>query len=83
MPVRVQGYHPLQCCNNKTGVVQAGVTKSAQKIYLAYHYNSVIITQIPAGLIAPKAFGVAEVEKPQSGGADCGYTFVKLTTSRA
>ena len=33
-----------------------------------------MITRIPAGLKAPKAFGVAEVEKPQSGGADCGYT---------
>jgi hypothetical protein len=33
-----------------------------------------MITRIPAGLTAPKAFGVAEVEKPQSGGAGCGHT---------
>ncbi len=33
----------LQCCNNKAGVVQAGVTKSNQKIYLAINYNSVMI----------------------------------------
>jgi hypothetical protein len=38
-----------------------------------------MITQIPAGLITPKAFGVAEVEKPQSGGADCGCPFIRLT----
>jgi hypothetical protein len=36
-------------------------------------------SRIPAGLTAPKAFGVAEVEKPQSGGADCGYPFIRLT----
>src|SRR4030095_5864981 len=49
------------------------------KIQLANHYDFVMITRIPAGLTAPKAFGVAEVEKPQSGGADCGCTFIRLT----
>src|SRR4030095_3770552 len=38
-----------------------------------------MITRIPAGLTPPKALGVAEVEKPQSGGADCGCTFIRLT----
>jgi uncharacterized protein affecting Mg2+/Co2+ transport len=45
-----------------------------EKIYLANDYNFVIIAGDTCRLIAPKAFGVAEVEKPQSGGADCGYT---------
>jgi hypothetical protein len=48
------------------------------EIYLANNYDFVMIWHIPAGLTAPKAFGVAEVEKPQSGGADCGYTSSKF-----
>jgi hypothetical protein len=41
------------------------------------YYRFVIIWEIPAGLKAPNPFGVAEVERPQSGGADCGYTFIR------
>jgi hypothetical protein len=37
------------------------------------HYNFVMIADIPAGADNPEAFGVAEVERPQSGGADCGF----------
>ena len=32
------------------------------------------LPKLSSGLTAPKAFGVAEVEKPQPGGAGCGYT---------
>jgi len=33
--VGFEGYHPkLQCCNNKTGVVEAYVTKSERKFIL-------------------------------------------------
>ena len=45
---------------------------------MAYHYNFVIISGDTCRADSPEALGVAEVEKPQSGGADCGYTAKKL-----
>jgi hypothetical protein len=61
------------------GIRKHDLGKNNQKFVLANHYNYVMLVPIPAGLTAPKAFGVAEVEKPQSGGADCGYTFIRRT----
>jgi hypothetical protein len=47
------------------------------KIYLANYYNFVIVVRNLQDRQPRKAFGVAEVEKPQLGGAGCGYTFAR------
>ena len=44
------------------GIRKHDLGKNNQKFVLANHYNSVMLVLIPAGLTAPKAFGVAEVE---------------------
>lgn len=63
------------CYNRHTPSIVCCVTS---KICLANHYTSVMIAHSSRRLVAAVIRGCNEVEKPQLGGAGCGYPSTRL-----